>query len=517
MGYGLWVMFGNLVRFITHSPSPIIHRPSFIFLFACLLLNPSPIPAQEEAYSCILHVHSKMSHSGRYSLPELTETARGYGVDAIFLTDNLTDTIEYGIWPLRHVLWLNYTRNSVMTTGPEAYLDRIAAENRRQSDVLYVPGVEICPRFYWSGTLTAGDLTCHDHQRNLIVLGISKAETLKKISEACGYVWRKDPGWILASRLLVVLFAATCLAMFTVPRFLARRSPYSSREIRRSLALGVLMPLFILAVALNIAASLAPSFRIYGRNDSADHEQSVIDFLVKHNLAHYWAHPEASDHHEFKKIPVHNLKYFPFKSVRVPFKAHTDPYPAMLSLTRNYTGFGGVYEDRNTLTDPGSVWDRVLNEYIEGKRKVPAWCFGEMLYHYEGQAGKKLGNVETMVWASERSAEALLESLRKGRFYARSNADDQSLVLDEWNVRKTEHGGVEVVLRVSSRIPENKVLVQLIRNGEVIKEFSGETPAEIRYVDDTPEGPSVYYRAVVRGRAPLKLVTNPMFILRGTR
>src|SRR3989304_4590808 len=103
-----------------------------------------------KAYSCIFHVHSRISSPGGYSLSELTGVARRYGVDAIFLSDNLTDTIEYGLPPLRHVLWLNYSRPSVMTFGPRAYLDMVAAENRRQSDVLYVPGVEVCPRFYWT-------------------------------------------------------------------------------------------------------------------------------------------------------------------------------------------------------------------------------------------------------------------------------------------------------------------------------------------------------------------------------
>jgi len=444
-----------------------------------------------------------MSRSGCYSLPELTEVARGYGVDVIFLTDNLTDTIQYGIPPLRHILWVNYSRMSIMGLGPQAYLERIEAENTRQSDVLYVPGVEICPRFYWTGSLAEGDLICHNHQRNLIVLGITDARVLKKIPEACGYVWKKNPGWIITTRVLLVLFVTACLAMLVAPRLLARRWPYSARDIRRSFVLGIILPLLVVIVAVNVTASLVPSFCIYGKDDSVRPEQRAIDFLRKHNLVHYWAHPEAFDHHEFE--------YAPFKHIEIAFKAHTEPYPEILRLTQGYTGFGGVYEDRNTLINPGSMWDQVLKEYAAGKRDAPAWCFGEMLYHYEGQAGKKLRNVETMVWARERSAKALLESIREGRFYARANTDGQSLVLEEWSVSKTFPA--EVVLRVSSRIPGEEVQIQLIRNGEIIKEISGMAPVKAEIADDTcPRSEMVYYRAVVLGRSALKLVTNPIFI-----
>ena len=92
----------------------------------------------------------------------------------------------------------------------------------------------------------------------------------------------------------------------------------------------------------------------------------------------------------------------------------------------------------------------------------------------------------------------------------RANADGQSLVLEEWSVSKAFPA--EVVLRVSSRIPGEEVRIQLIRNGEIIKEISGLTPKEVQIADDTcPRSGTVYYRAVVLGRSAPKLVTNPIF------
>lgn len=478
--------------------STINHGPSAIILVVFLSLHPASVSAEEKEYSCIVHVHSKMSSSGSYSLPELTEVARNYGVDAIFLTDNLTHNIQYGIAPLRHILWWGYSRDSVLTVGPEKYLDRIAAENRRQSDVLYVPGVEVCPRFYWTGSLFGGDPVCHDHQRNLIVLGVDDAGIFKRIPQACGYVWPKNAGWIIATRLLAILFVAACLAFLGLPKFLARRSPYSVRKIRRSLVRGFILPLLVIMIGVNVVASLIPAFRIYGEDKSAGHDQKVIDFLREHDVVHYWAHPEARDHHEFKYLGV-------------SFEADTDPYPELLIETHGYTGFGGVYEDKNTLIEPGSGWDVVLNEYAKGKRQSPVWCFGEMLYHYEGQSGKKLGNVETMVWATEKSEKALLASLREGLFYARRNRNGQSLILESWRVG--EGAGNLISVHVSSRVPGEDIVVRLIRNGIPIKRMSGRTPLKAAFEDGpSASGQKTYYRAIVSGSGSLKLITNPIFL-----
>ena len=84
---------------------------------------------------CIVHIHSDMS-SGTYSLPELTETAKNYGIDVLFLTDSLTQSIEYGLLPWRHILWAGHSRPSILTLGPKRYLAAIQRENDRQSDVL---------------------------------------------------------------------------------------------------------------------------------------------------------------------------------------------------------------------------------------------------------------------------------------------------------------------------------------------------------------------------------------------
>lgn len=452
----------------------------------------------ENQYSCVVHVHSMISDEGRNSLAALTSIATNYGIDAIFLTDNLTYTLTYGMTPLRNILRASYMMGSVMEFGPEKYLREVDRENRRQNEVLYVPGVEVCPRFYWVGSFFSTNLVCHDHQRNLMALGVMDASVIRGIPEACGFVWGKNPVWIVVTRAVFVLFVLACVAFFTMRSLLAYRSNYPERVIRRSLLVGVILPLGVLMLVVNGLASLVPAFQIYGEDAGLSHEKRSLEYLKKNDIVSYWAHPEAFDDQDFS---------------RFRFKIRTDPYPGILAMTRGYTGFGGVYSDVNTLIEPGMEWDNVLNQFLSGLREAPAWCFGEMLYHYEGQAGKKLNDVETVIWAREKTAEALLKSMRAGRFYARENFNGQSLVLDRWQITGSSDGKRTVTALVSSRNAGVKVTLTLIRNGLVVKELKdATTPVELSVpVDEQAPSSKFYYRLLVSGPRPLRLAANPIF------
>ncbi|MBU4286457.1 MAG: hypothetical protein KKD76_06060, partial [Verrucomicrobia bacterium] len=454
--------------------------------------------------------------SGLYQLPELTQIAKAQGVDAIFLTDNLLESIEFGLPPFRHIFWASHQEKpSVLALGVKRCLAEVQRENERQGDVLYIPGVELVPRFFWSGSLRSTNLVCHNHQRNLIVLGTQDAHDLVSLPAAVGYVPGRDTGWIFTTRLLLLLFIGGCAGLIFMPRLLARRSGLRVGVIRRAWLCGLLLPLVLAMVVVNEVALMMPAFNIYSPDDPARFEQRVLDALQRQNLISFWASPEATDHHEFKYGGV-------------PFAVDTRAFPEVLLKTRGYTGFAGVNEGENKFVDPGSIWDMVLKQYLDGKRDEPPWCFGEMLYHYEGQAGKRLSNIETMVWAQEKKAAALLASVRKGFFYARSNYRGQSLTLDQWQVNRwesgqtghTTNGTVDISLRVSAKIPGEKAEVLIIRNGEVIKKADMTVPFELNFQDSLPRaarGPQetrVYYRAIVSGKYPVRLVINPIFIRR---
>jgi len=451
-----------------------------------------------------------MSSYGMYSLEKLTDVADGHGVDVIFLTDNLTDTIQYGLPPLRNIFWMDFSRRSVLSRGAGNYLDAIAKENARQSDVLYVPGVEVCPRFYWTGSLRKGDLVCHDHQRNIIVLGCDDPDIIANIPETRGFTWPRDAGWIIGTRLLLFLLVVTCCGVVCMPRFLARRSPYSKREIRRSMVIGLVLPVVLLCVVVDFCAARVPSFRIYGRSGSWASHRRTIDYLRSKDLVHYWAHPEAVDHHDFAASDGPAALRLAARLWNPSFAADTRPYPEALKVTSGYSGFGGIYEDANTLLNPGSAWDAALREYTAGKRKHVPLCFGEMLYHYEGQAGKRMRNVETMVWAADKRQQTICLALGAGRFYARRNRDEQRLVLDRWEVGRNESGVPEIRYAVSSAVPGEDVTLTLVKDGAVADTVATNTPVAGAFMDESAAKRG-YYRLVVRGRG-LRLAANPLFV-----
>ncbi|MBI2440293.1 MAG: hypothetical protein HYV35_02865 [Lentisphaerae bacterium] len=454
-----------------------------------------------------MHVHTRMS-SGQYSLPELTQIARTQEVDAIFLSDNLLTSIEFGLPPLRHIFYLRRRQApSVLAFGAKRYLAEVQRENERQADVLYIPGVEIIPRFFWSGALLQTNLICHNHQRNLIVLGTYDPRTLAQLPLTSGYTPGRHSAWIIGTRLLLALFIAAGLATLILPRRLARQSGYTAGQIRRAFLLGLILPLFLLMAAINTAALMAPAFDIYSPDDPARFEQRALTALSARGslpelgqgsasggksgkLLNFWAHPEAADHQEFRYLGV-------------PFAVDTRPYPEVLLATKGWTGFAGVNEGENKFVDPGSVWDRVLQQHLAGQRDEPVWCFGERIYRAEGP-GERLANVETVVWAPEKKPAALLESIRRGFFYARHNWAGQALQLDLWQVAgcasgqtgQLTNGAVNISLRVSAKIPGEKAEVLIIRNGIVIKKVTLTLPFELEINDaPPPTARKAYYRA----------------------
>jgi len=451
-------------------------------------------------YRSVLHVQSTMS-TGHYSLEKLTEVAQGYDLEVIFLTDNITEYIQFGLPYLRNILWMGYSLPSIMTYGPENYMAAIKRENNRQTNILYIAGAEVCPRVYWTGSLQNHNLVCHNHQRNIIALGPFDAETLRNIPECCGYIPGKHKAWIIGTRVLIgVLLLSIICVLFLAP-VLARRSGISRRDIRWSALVTFVLPLVLLCFAANWWAGRQPDFKIYGDVHGSTYEQAMIDYFDKHGIVNYWAHPEAVDHHDFE---YHGIK----------FQADTIPYPGILLTTKDYTAFGGVYEGKNNLTEPGNFWDKTLEQYLTGKRQTAPWCFGEMLYHYEGQAKtKKLGNVETIILADTRDEKALQESMRKGLCYARRNTDDNHLTLDNWQLKTetkdTSKIQATLTLTVSSRQPDTEVTIQIIRNGIEIATQTGVLPMTVTHTDQ-PEG-KAYYRAIIKAKHPLKLITNPLF------
>src|SRR5207244_10419273 len=150
-------------------------RRNMLRLIGCVALAGSLWNAVAEAdepgpswrpVTTVFHVHSDIS-TGSDSLESLVAQARSYGIEAIILTDNFLLRFEYGLFPLRGLIRRTVTRSSIMSPGVDRYLEPLGELNRRHPEVMVIPGVEVVPHYYWTGSVFQKDLTMHDAQKDM--------------------------------------------------------------------------------------------------------------------------------------------------------------------------------------------------------------------------------------------------------------------------------------------------------------------------------------------------------------
>jgi hypothetical protein len=197
------------------------------------------------------HVHSTAS-TGSLSLDQLAEQAEELGLDAVILSDNFVLRLEYGLPPLRRVFRKTVSLPSVLDYGVERYLADIAAVQARHPGVLLIPGVEVMPHYYWTGSLLERNLTMHNSQKNLLVLGLSRAEDYAALP-VHGNLSSYRYGWETALNVtpgLLLIPAAWLWRRRTHRTVLVGITPHTVTKRYRTPALvlaGVALPLLVLA------------------------------------------------------------------------------------------------------------------------------------------------------------------------------------------------------------------------------------------------------------------------------
>jgi hypothetical protein len=459
----------------------------------------------------VLHVHSTWS-SGTLSLEDLANLASTRGIEVILLADNHLQSFEYGLPPLRGLLRYRVRFPSVVTNGPEAFLKAVESANARRRDVLILPGVEVLPHYFWTGSLFDGSLTMHNGQKNILALGLGRPEDYRELPTVGNTAAAPWNPWLLSPILLAI---PGVWLLRSRRRRVVHLRHFQVVERRRRIVPGVLC---LLAGALLLANNYPFRRTIVSAYDAGaglKPHQDVIDFVAARRGVTVWSLPEARDH---QVVSVTGLRA----------TLHTEPYPADLLRTDRFTAFAGLYEDTTTFTEPGHGWDQLLVEYLHGRRAAPAWAVGESAFHYEGQAGKRLGDVQTVVLATGKDPAGVMEALRSGRVYCRLRTDDENLSLARFHVRSPQaepaEAGGRLVLGAGGRPDVHAVIesatgrplavdVRLIRSGAVIQTLRGETPVTVRWIEPPlASSARLYYRLEARGPAGLRLLSNPIFV-----
>ncbi|MBI3622345.1 MAG: PHP domain-containing protein [Nitrospirae bacterium] len=484
-----------------------------------------------------VHVHSTLS-TGSLSLEELASRAREGGLDGLVLTDNYNLHVDYGVWPLRGLLRYGVNYPSVRRSGAAAYLNEIHALQRRHPDLLVIPGVEVMPHYFWTGSLWQGNLTLHNTQKNLLLVGLDDPEQLTAVIEGDRSAWRPALFWPL-------LLAGPAVWLWKRERVVEVKMRFfqlSRRRRRRPEAIAVAVVGGLLLMN-NLVSAHGTSTRDdpYGPDPGDAPAQRLIDAARAAGGLSFWSLPEAIDDHHYRMSDLASQDgtlgplgligtllawYGGTVSVR------TNPYPESLANTTGYTGFGAVYQDHVRATEPGAEWDRLLRVYLDGVRAEPVWGIGELAYHDEGLGRKRFTDVQTVVLAESRSVTAVVSALRRGAFYARQRQPEWGLTLDQWSVH---HGGDQTIapaeagsgqtLSAASGLPVTvglavsasdgrsaPVRVRVIKNGRVWREFTAQTPFDQQWTDVAPPANGRAYYRVEVGHGDQHLLSNPIFL-----
>ncbi|HEY3067290.1 MAG TPA: hypothetical protein VGL09_15965 [Methylomirabilota bacterium] len=477
-------------------------------LLGTLLLGPVAATATERL-PAVLHVHSTLS-TGQLSLEDLAALAEQGGIGAIFLSENYLLHVEYGLPPFRALTRVSYNERSVLASGIDGYLRRVAEVRRRFPRVLVLPGVEVMPHYRWTGSPFRFDMTVSGTQKNVLVFGVSDPAVLRALPaignpHTARYTWQSV---VDVSPAVLIVPGAMLLA---VKR---RRRERLGRAVvvveRRAWLTGTVLCAVGMIALVRAWPFTSEAYPPYGDLGLTAH-QDLIDEVQRAGGVTVWSFPEAVDSGA-RKVGLVNVSW------------ETTPYADDLLRTFRYTAFGAVYENATRFERPGDGWDRLLRQYAAGERRIPAWAVGESGFH-EFSAGKRFGTLQTVFLVDERSEAAVLDAFRHGRMYALHRAPKEALALGAFAVRAgaaTATSGdtlmappgtpleVDVAIDASDGGPQ-EVRVALVRDGAVVEAWSGTTPFRGRHLA-TFDGRSTFFRVDARGVAPHRLLTNPIFV-----
>ena len=480
---------------------------ALILALALGLAAAAPAVALERVRG-VLHVHSDAT-SGDFDLQALVGLADQQGIGALLLAENHRLRVTYGLPPFRALTRLGYQARSV-GDAPERYLAGVAEVRRRLPHVLLIPGVEVMPHYYWTGSPLAFDMTVHNLQKNILVFGVTDPAALRALPSA---------GHPPAGHYTLQSVADALPVLLVVPGVIAlvRRRP-----VRRRLGRGAVIVVRrrawvrgLLLGAVGVTALVRGwPFTVDTFSTSSDPGiapyQALIDRVEQLGGATVWSFPEARDVGEERVGPVRVARL-------------TEPHADDLLKSFRYTAFGAVYEDTSTFERPGDGWDRLLADYVRGERSRPAWAVAESGFHGL-TAGKQVGPLQTVFLVTERSEAGVLDALRRGRMYAVQRTRELGFDLAQLTV--TAGGaaaGAGETLQVPSGTPielavtveasdgrAHDVRVVIVVNGRAVALERGATPLRAVY-RTTTDGTPLVLRMEARG-SQQRVLSNPVFV-----
>jgi hypothetical protein len=469
----------------------------FIILILVLsTVNLLAEPERENVFTPIqgfIDIRSTYS-DGTHTIEELAKIAHSRGFKILFINDHDQIALSYGIPPFRNLLGHKEINPSIISNGVKDYLDEIERVSEKYPDMLIIPGCETSAFYYWTGSWFKDNLTVNQYDRRMLIINFTDPEDYEQILSipykfSCRYTLKLLPG-----------------ALFFILPLLAGIILIKWKGLSR--VMGCSLAIISILALIDYNPFRSSIFNPYNGDQGIAPYQELINYVNEKGGLCIWNYPEQKSGN--RRYGLINAK--------------TSPYPQVLYESVNYTGFSAIYGEFTTATNPGREWDRVLKEYCSGKRKKPVWGISTADFHEEGRLKQRLGAFPTTFLIKEFTRAGILDSIKNGRMYCSRGDGKVWPVLNHFNVtgansRKSFMGDTLItntIPVINFKVSYNNkmkrpVTIELIRGGELINSYKGETPIEVKFADDNvPKGVKTYYR--LRDTRE-HLVSNPVFVV----
>ena len=466
-----------------------------LFVFWLILAFPSSSFAIYIQLDTIADVKTNFSE-GCASIKDIGNQSERLGIDAVIFGDYARNSIEFGRKPFERIFKSATEGPSVLGHSASGFISEVNDNDRQIKETILISGVETIPFYFWSGSNYDKNLTAHNWDKHLMVVGLPTAQEYEQLPLQNSNLSSKytDP---LLKQFAIIVFLLM-VSVGTVYNGYAR-------------ILTVPLMILLLLLMINNHPFRSSPFDAYHGDQGMQPYQNMIDYANSKGAMVFWNHMDSPS-----GIRQHGTT-----------SLETLPYPDDLLKTKNYTGFQVVGDHPIQQAEAGQQWDQVLMEYLQGQREKPVWGYGGNDYLCEDQNGDRLGSVRTIVLVREKNRGSLFDAIRKGRMYSVRQVDDNRLSLDEFLVEdqktgqqatlgqeltSTDFPAVKIKLR-SIKGGNKTAQIQIIRNGVMVKKENVSLPYELtwRDVDNDQEG-RAYYRIKASVNSMDHLVSNPIFV-----
>lgn len=464
-------------------------------LFVVALFASSPAFGKYLQLDGVTDVKTKYS-SGCANVQETATMAEQAGLDIVIFNDQVRNSIQYGIFPLKRIIKKTNEGPSILSTSSNVYLSNIKDKDKQFRETLLIPGADVSPFYYWTGNVFKKNLVAHNWDKRLSIIGLKYGEDFEQLPILDSNFSTNYAAKFQNSVIGFGLLLAITLAMV-----------FKGYYRKATVPLAVF---FVLLIFNNHPFRSSLFDQYHGERGVAPY-QEVIDYAISKGAMVFWDDVEA----------VNGKRQWG------TIQLDTQPHPEDLVLARNYTGFQAVADQPVSLTEPGNVWDHVLMQYVRGERKHPVWGYGANNFQCAGESGPLMGAVRTVFLVREKQQDEVLDAMRKGRMYAVRQPGPHRLSLDEFEIKDVGAGKKATMgdQLVSTSFPEISVKIHstdgnekrakvfLIRNGTVIKRESVVLPYELKMTDSKVDmSAPAYYRVNVIASPVDHLVSNPVFV-----